>query len=175
MSARKKKPRWRCTVDSTGPAAGFSCASAANGSVATIRTASERIGPPSRRVLGEYADRRARLLKTTAPTAARGGAGWARAPGWESPARPGEPDLVHLDADALRLRLGPLGDEDAEHAVLLLGSRLVGLEGCGEGEGPGEHAVRALDPVVPLALVLALELPRAADGQGAVLEAHVHV
>ena len=68
-----------------------------------------------------------------------------------------------------------LGTKMREHAVLVLGGRLVRLEGGGEGEAPGEHAVSALDPVVALALVLTLELPLAADGQHAVLEANVDV
>src|SRR6185369_2293868 len=104
------------------------------------------------------------------------GAGWARAPTLEVAGAAGEnPGLVHLDADALRLRLGPLGDEDPQDAVLLLGGGLVRLEGGGEREAPGEHAVAALDPVVTVATVLALQLPLAPDGQHAVLQANVDV
>src|SRR5262249_60756780 len=85
----------------------------------------------------------ARCPKTTAPTLVVG-TGWAQGDGGGMPARPRTtPVSVHLDGDALRLRLGPLGDEDPQNAVLVLGGGLVGLESGGGGGGGGGRARRA--------------------------------
>jgi hypothetical protein len=73
--------------------------------------------------------------------------------------------LLHFDGDLPRLDLLGLGDADGQHAVLVAGLGLSGLDLGGQADDVLELAVGALDPVVGLVLGLLLVLALARDRQ----------
>src|ERR671912_778512 len=79
------------------------------------------------------------------------------------------------DLDAARLHFLALLEHDAEHAVLVLGGRVLGRHGLREREGAGEAAVGALDAVVVVRLFLLLEAALAAQRQHVVLDRQLEV
>ena len=61
-------------------------------------------------------------------------------------------DALHnrIDLDLPRLGRFLLGEVDGEHAILVGGIDLIGIEGVGYGETANEIAITALDPMVAL-------------------------
>src|SRR5438132_1821421 len=79
------------------------------------------------------------------------------------------------DLDLPRLRLGPLGQEHPQHAVLRLGRDVLHIHGARQRERPAERAVGALDAVIPVALVLVLQLALALEGERVALDLDLDV
>src|SRR3954464_5700048 len=80
---------------------------------------------------------------------------------------------IDLNLDLTRLRLGPLGQPDAEDAILALGGDVLGVDGRRKREAALESAVGALDPLVPVLRLGLLELALAAQGQRVVLDVEI--
>src|SRR5664280_151462 len=80
-----------------------------------------------------------------------------------------------LDLDLPRFGGLLLGERDGEHAILVGGIDLIGIERVGHGETAHEIAIAALDAMIALFVARGFEFALAGDGEGLVFHSHVDV
>jgi hypothetical protein len=75
---------------------------------------------------------------------------------------------VHFDL--LGLGFGLLGKVNFQHALVIVGAHLPGIDGTRQRERPGELSVLPLDATEVLLFLFLLDLALAMDGEGVVLD-----